>query len=72
MKEKTVFDNKVYLIDKNNKDCFYLLKKNNAGGPSIVFNRYHEKDVTRITKLLRRENKYILETYAFKINLSYG
>ena len=56
-----VFNSKVYLIDERNKECFYLLKKNNVGGPSIVFHRYHEKDVTTITTVKRKDNKYIVE-----------
>ena len=51
----------MYLIDEDNKECFYLLRKNNTGGPSIVFNRYHEKDVTKITRVRRKGDKYILD-----------
>ena len=59
--EIDVYDNKVYLIDEDNKECFYLLRKNNTGGPSIVFNRYHENDVTKITRVRRKGDKYILD-----------
>ena len=40
---------------------FYLLKKSNTGGPFIVFNRYHKKDVTKITRERRKRDKYILD-----------
>ena len=36
------------LIDCENKDLYYLLKKNIVGGPSIVFHRYHESGKTLI------------------------
>ena len=36
------------LIDRANQDGYYKIKKNVVGGPSIVFNRYHEADKTRI------------------------
>ena len=36
------------LIDKSNKDLYYKIKKNIVGGPSIVFNRYHEQNKTYI------------------------
>ena len=36
------------LIDRANQDLYYKIKKNVVGGPSIVFNRYHEADKTRI------------------------
>ena len=55
-----VYDNKVYLINEMNKECFYKLKNNCVGGPSIVFHRYHEKDVTRISRAIRRNGKYEL------------
>ena len=36
------------LIDKRNADLYYKIKNNIVGGPSIVFNRYHEKNKTYI------------------------
>ena len=30
------------------EDLYYTMKDNNVGGPSIIFNRYYEKDKTRI------------------------
>ena len=56
-----VYDNKVYLINEENKDCFYLLRDNNVGGPSIVFHRYHEKDVTTISDVVCKDEKYVLQ-----------
>ena len=56
-----VYDNKVYLINEENKDCFYLLRDNNVGGPSIVFHRFHEKDVPTISDVVCKDEKYILQ-----------
>ena len=36
------------LIDKTNADLYYKIKDNVVGGPSIVFNRYQEKNKTHI------------------------
>ena len=45
---KYLFSNipKVYfsLFAKKDKDLYYTMKDNNVGGPSIIFNRYHEKE----------------------------
>ena len=43
---------KVYfsLFAEKDKDLYYTMKDNNVGGPSIIFNRYHEKDKTFIRK----------------------
>ena len=42
------------------KKCLYLLKDNNVGGPSIVFHRYHEKDVTHISNVVRKNGSYVV------------
>lgn len=34
--------------DLAGKDLYYTMKDNNVGGPSIIFNRYHEKDKTKM------------------------
>ena len=36
------------LFNEKDKDLYYTMKDNNVCGPSIIFNRYHEKDKTRI------------------------
>ena len=47
---KKVYRDKVYLITEKHKKCFELCRKNNVGGPAIVFHRYDEKDITRIQR----------------------
>ena len=32
------------LFTKKDKDLYYTMKDNNVGGPSIIFNRHHEKE----------------------------
>ena len=39
------------LINHNNRDLHYVIKKNIIGGPSIIFNRYHEKGSTNIRNI---------------------
>ena len=41
-------DTKFALVDKDNQDLYYLIKKNIVGGPSIIFHRHHKKDETFI------------------------
>ena len=36
------------LFNEKDKDLYYTMKDNNIGGPSIIFNRYHETDKTFI------------------------
>ena len=36
------------LIHENNKDLHELLRTQIVGGPSNIFHRYHEKEITRI------------------------
>ena len=36
------------LFNEQNKDLYYTIKQNIIGGPSIIFNRYHEKNITHI------------------------
>jgi len=40
----------IHIIDENNKIVFEQLKNNICGGLSLVFHRYHEKDVTYIQR----------------------
>ena len=44
------------LFTEKDKDLYYTMKNNNVGGPSIIFNRYHEKDKTciRNAKITRK------------------
>ena len=45
----------VYLIDERKKRVFYKIKQNIVGGPSIVYHRYHEADVTQINRVQYNE-----------------
>ena len=36
------------LFSEKDKDLFYTFRENLVGGPSIIFHRYHEKQVTKI------------------------
>ena len=49
--EAMVSSRPVCLIDESNSDLYHTVKSNIVGGPSIVFHRYHEKNVTRIREL---------------------
>ena len=40
----------IHLIDEDNKEVFYKLRESICGGLSLVFHRYHEKDVTKIQR----------------------
>ena len=42
------------LFGEQDKDMYYTMKDNDVGGPSIIFNRYHEKDKTKIQNLEMR------------------
>jgi hypothetical protein len=41
-------EEKFSLFKEEDKELFYLLKRNIVGGPSIIFHRFHEVDETRI------------------------
>ena len=41
-------EEKFSLFKEEDKELFYLLKRNIVGGPSIIFHRHHEIDKTRI------------------------
>lgn len=45
-----------FQLFKDNEELFFKYKDNLVGGPSIIFNHYQEKDVTRIRggKLCKR------------------
>ena len=57
----------MYLIDENNKKVFYKLQNNIVGGPSIVYHRYHEKDVSTIDRLQYSDNKWSYNAGSGKI-----
>jgi len=40
----------IHIISEQNKSVFEKLKSNMCGGLSLVFHRYHEKDVTYIQR----------------------
>ena len=42
------------LFTEKDKDLYYTMKDNNVGGPSIIFNRYHEKDKTNVRNVEMR------------------
>lgn len=54
------------LFNEQNKDLFYLLKSNMCGGPSIIFNRYQERDKTKI-----KNNKICKKIIGFDANALY-
>ncbi len=39
---------KFYCFGEHHKDLYHKVKEEIVGGPSIIFHRYHEKDVTKI------------------------
>ena len=41
-------EDKVTKEDRKRNNLFYLLKDSIVGGPSIIFNRYHEANKTKI------------------------
>ena len=43
------------LFLEKDKDLYYTMKDNNVGGPSVIFNRYHEKDKTNICNVEMRK-----------------
>jgi len=52
--------------NEKNKDLYQLFKNNIVGVPSIVFHRYHERDVTTI---LPRDLSHIIATHHRTSNL---
>ena len=47
-KRATLAVQRVRLIDEHDADIYNLIRVNTVGGPSLVFHRYHEKEVTKI------------------------
>jgi hypothetical protein len=52
-------DDKITAEDIKRNNLFYLLKDSIVGGPSIVFNRYHEKGKTYIRNRIKMCEKII-------------
>ena len=70
---------KVSLINSDNADLYYTLRKNIVGGPSIIFSRYNEKNVTNIKGIEGNKCKAIvgydcngLYSYAIKQEMPTG
>jgi hypothetical protein len=42
------------LFSDKDKDMYYSMKDNNLGSPSIIFNRYHEKEKSFIREVEAR------------------
>ena len=62
-------DTKFSLFSQENKDIYYLLKNSIVGGPSIVFNRYHEKNKTKLRD--RKHGKVCKKVIGFDANALY-
>lgn len=60
-------DRLIWSIDDANKDIYYKMKAAIAGGPSIIFKRYAEKDETYI----RRGEKLCKLIYGVDANALY-
>ena len=45
---KKLDNNYIVGFGEEHKELYKLLRENIVGGPSIIFHRYHEKDVTRV------------------------
>ena len=59
------------LQDEKNKDLYQLYKNNIVGGPSIVFHRYHERDVTTIRPRDYEESKACKKIFGYDANAFY-
>ena len=59
------------LPDEKNKDLYQLYKNNIVGGPSIVFHRYHERDVTTIRPTDYEEPKTCKKIIGYDANALY-
>jgi hypothetical protein len=57
--------------NEKNKDLYQLYKNNIAGGPSIVFHRYHERDVTTIRPRDYEEPKACKKIIGYDANAIY-
>ena len=59
------------LISNQNRDLHSLFKENLVGGPSIVFHRYHEKDLTSLRAADFPEPKICKSIIGFDANVLY-
>ena len=59
------------LPDEKNKDLYQLYKNNIVGGPSILFHRYHERDVTTIRPTDFEEPKTYKKIIGYDANALY-
>ena len=61
------------LYGEENKDVHNLIKANLVGGPSVVFHRYHERDVTRLREghLRFEETKVCRKVLGYDANALY-
>ena len=59
------------LPDEKNKDFYQLYNNNIVGGPSIVFHRYHERDVTTIRPTDYEEPKTCKKIIGYDANVLY-
>ena len=59
------------LITYRNQDLFKTVKDNIVGGPSIVFPRYHEKDVTKLRPSTEPSPKICQQITGFDANALY-
>ena len=57
--------------NEKNKDLYQLFKNNIVGGPSIVFHRYHERDVTTIRPRDYEEPKTCKKIIGYDANALY-
>jgi hypothetical protein len=72
LNKAVVATRKVQLIDRRNDDLYELYKKNTVGSPSLVFHRYHQKNVTKIREVeLGEEARYCRRVLGVDANALY-
>ena len=63
------------LFNEKDKDLYYTMKDNIVGGPSIIFNRYHEKGKTKIRqaqmKAMGHDPKFCEKVLGYDANALY-
>ena len=63
-------EDKITKEDRKRNNLFYLLKDSIVGGPSIIFNRYHEVNKTSI-RGLKALNKLCKKNIGYDANALY-